>query len=117
MYVFIYSNPHSLTNLVIHLNELFQLKSKLNSPEIPKTISDAFSIPNVHLENSLSEAVQCMERLAHLQDRVQTLLTEFPENDVLSQIVEFINRFELNSLKTPLIILAAGLERILGKLS
>jgi midasin len=81
------------------------------APRSNSTSSDA--VLNVYLSNNPSEILRCLTILVPLSERIQELLEEFPENDVLNQLIDQINGFEQLPMDIPQIEFAVSLESVL----
>ncbi|KAI1718698.1 AAA domain (dynein-related subfamily) domain-containing protein [Ditylenchus destructor] len=93
---------HHLTNLRSTANSITKEKGQ---------------IINVYGENQLSELSRCLAAISPLQVRVQQIHEEFPENQVLIDLLEAIQKFCSLSANTPLARFASSLERVLCRVN
>lgn len=72
------------------------------------------STTNVYVDSNRAEAARCSTALEGLRRRVEAIRNEFPENIVLSNILETIQALMCIPIDIPLMKLCALLEKVLG---
>jgi midasin (ATPase involved in ribosome maturation) len=79
-----------------------------------KTKTTSTNPLNVYSETDQSEVLRCMSAVGELLGRVEELLNEFPENNVLASLIDAVQKFFGADAKVPLMKLASLLENVLG---
>lgn len=71
-------------------------------------------ILNVYTENDYSEICRCIDIIEKLKKKLLKLHKEFPENQILSTILNIIDNFLNLPTTMPLIRLTSFLEKLLS---
>lgn len=69
---------------------------------------------NLYLEADHYETSRCITAVQQLRKRIQTFHDEFPENNVLMEVLKCIDRFLDAPINVPLMRLASLLEKMIG---
>jgi len=85
--------------------------------EVRQQFSNSLSTSklNVYKESSDEELGRCVDATRALEARIRALQEEFPENNVLEEVISSIERFFASSRNQPLMRVASLLEKLLGE--
>lgn len=70
-------------------------------------------VVNVYTESNYSEICNCIDAIEKLKKKIFSLHLEFPENQILLNILNFIDKFLNLSSTIPLIQLTSLLEKLI----
>lgn len=69
---------------------------------------------NVYLDADYYESARCILVVEQMRKKIQIFLEEFPENNVLIEVLKNIDKFLKAPISIPLMRLASLLEKMIG---